>query len=156
MTRATDAAAASGLPHRVVRTEPARSAEEAAERQAVPLDRLLKTIVVRRGEDDFVFVLVPGDRGIDWPKLRRHLGVNRLSLPDRAEAERVTGYAPGTITPYGATTAWPVVLDASAATPGVVAIGGGEPGVNLHLDALDLARDLRADTVDVTSPRGER
>jgi Cys-tRNA(Pro) deacylase len=156
LTRATDAAAASGLAHRVVRTEPARSAEEAAERQAIPLDRLLKTIVVRRGEGDFVFVLVPGDREIDWPKLRRHLGVSRLSLPDRAEAERVTGYAPGTITPYGSTTPWPVVLDASAATPGTVAIGGGAPGVNLHADALDLAADLGAETADVTSPRAER
>jgi Cys-tRNA(Pro)/Cys-tRNA(Cys) deacylase len=38
---------------------------------------VIKTLVVRRGEDDFLFVLVPGDRAISWPKLRRLLGASR-------------------------------------------------------------------------------
>ena len=75
-TPALDAIAAAGVAHRVVRIEPARSAEEAAERQGVPLHALLRTIVVRRGEDDYLFVLVPAGRRFDWPKLRAHLGGN--------------------------------------------------------------------------------
>jgi Aminoacyl-tRNA editing domain len=43
---------------------------------------VVKTLVVRCGEDDFLFVLVPGDRVVSWPKLRALLGVSRLSLPD--------------------------------------------------------------------------
>ena len=42
---------------------------------------IVKTMVVRRSEDDHLFVLVPGDRQISWPKLRALLGVNRISLP---------------------------------------------------------------------------
>ena len=42
---------------------------------------MVKTIVVRRGEGDYLFVLVPGDRVISWPKLRALLGVSRLSMP---------------------------------------------------------------------------
>ena len=151
-TPATEALAGSDLKHEVVVTQPATSAEESAGFQGVPVERLLKSLVVRRGDEDYVFVLVPGDRQIDWKKLRKHLGVSRLSLPDRDEAKRVTGYDPGTITPFGAATAWPVVLDASAATSGVVTLGAGARGVNIHADALELKEYLNADVADVTKP----
>ncbi|HSS36326.1 MAG TPA: YbaK/EbsC family protein, partial [Patescibacteria group bacterium] len=95
------------VPYRVVRTGPAGSAEESAELQGIELGSLLRTIVVRRGEDDYVFVLVPAGRRFDWPKLRSHLGVSRLSLPDAEEARAVTGYERYTITPFGASRAWP-------------------------------------------------
>ena len=48
------------LAFEVVRTERARSAEESAAFQGIELGQLLRTIVVRRGQDDYVFVLVPG------------------------------------------------------------------------------------------------
>jgi Cys-tRNA(Pro) deacylase len=141
-----------GVAHRVVRTEPANSAEESAQMQGIPLEALLRTIVVRRGDDDYLFVLVPAGRRFDWPKLRGHLGVSRLSLPDADEAQRVTGYVRYTITPFGSTRAWPVIADAAVVDQPVVAIGGGARGVNLHLAPHDLVGSLGAEVVDVTIP----
>ena len=149
-TPATHAADAAGIAFRVVRTERPSSAEESAARQGIELHQLLRTIVIRRSADDYVFVLVPGGRQIDWPKLRAHLGVKRLSLPDQDEAKAATGYERGAITPFGSTGDWPVIADATIA--GRVAVGGGERGVNLHLDAADLVRATRAEVADVTSP----
>jgi Cys-tRNA(Pro) deacylase len=140
----------SGIRHRVVRTPPAGSAEEAAELQAIPLAALLRTIVVRRGEDDYLFVLVPAGRRFDWPKLRAHLGVTRLSLPDADEARDATGYERYTITPFGAIRSWPVIADASILGQAVVSIGGGVRGVSVHLAPGDLVRALDAVVVDVT------
>jgi len=110
----------------------------------------LKSIVVRRGEGDYLLVLVPGPRQIDWKKLRKYLGVSRVSLADRDEATRVTGYEVGTITPFGSRTKLPVVIDASA-DRGLVTLGGGAPGVNIHADVEELATELGAEFVDVTS-----
>ena len=141
-----------GIDHRVVQTRPANSAEESAELQGIELGALLRTIVVRRGADDFLFVLVPSGRRFDWPKLRAHLGVSRLSLPDAEEARAVTGYERGAITPFGSTTAWPVLIDATAMERSPVAIGGGVRGVNLHLAPAELARHLGAEVVDVSVP----
>jgi Cys-tRNA(Pro) deacylase len=149
-TPAITAIEATGIPHRVVRTERAGSAEESARFQGIPLGALLRTIVVRRGEDDYLFVLVPAGRRFDWPKLRAHLGVSRMSLPDADEAQAATGYVRYTITPFGSTRAWPVIADASIEALDVVAIGGGAPGVNLHLAPSDLVAALGADLVDVT------
>jgi Cys-tRNA(Pro)/Cys-tRNA(Cys) deacylase len=141
---------AAGVAHRVVRTSPAGSAEESAAFQGIPVEALLRTIVVRRGEDDYLFVLVPAGRRFDWPKLRAHLGVSRLSLPDADEAHAVTGYVRYTITPFGSSRRWPVIVDASVMESPVVAVGGGAHGVNLHLAPTDLVAVLNADVVDVS------
>ena len=139
-----------GVPHEVVRTRRARSVEEAAELRQIPVAALLKTIVVRRGQDDYLFALIPGDRSIDWAKLRAHLGVRRMSLPDAAEALAATGYERGTITPFGANHPWPVVADATIADVGIASIGGGAHGVSVKLDGTALLALLDAELADIT------
>lgn len=150
-TLAIEALAASGLAHTITRHAPVSSlAEAAAARGVAPAD-IVKTLVVRRAEGDYLFVLVPGDRQISWPKLRALLGVNRLSMPDAATAKDVTGYERGTITPFGARTAWPVVADATV--PGrVVSIGAGAHGVAATVDGTGLVGALGARVADVTEP----
>jgi Cys-tRNA(Pro)/Cys-tRNA(Cys) deacylase len=151
-TPALRALAGSDLAFEVMRTQRARSAEESAAFQGIELGQLLRTIVIRRAENDYVFVLVPGGRQIDWPKLRARLGVSRLSLPDVDEAKAATGYERGAITPFGSATAWPVIADATIPSLGTVAIGGGGHGINLHLAATALLEFLRAELSDVTKP----
>jgi len=145
------AAAAAGLPHRVIRHGPVRSLAEAARARGVAPADVVKTMVVRRGPDDFLFVLVPGDRAISWPKLRALLGVSRLSMPDAAAAREATGYERGTITPLGATVAWPVVAD-ERLTGRLITLGSGEHGVAIAADADDVVRALGATVADVTDP----
>ena len=148
--RATSAADSLGLSYGVTRHGPVRSLEEAAAARGVAPAAVVKTIVVRLTDDDYRFVLVPGDREIAWPKLRALLGVNRLSMPDAETAREVTGYVRGTITPLGSTTAWPVVADESMT--GLVSLGGGAHGVALSVDAGELVEALDATVADVTEP----
>ena len=155
-TPALDALERAGIRYTVVRTDRAHSAEESATLQGIELGALLRTIVVRRGEDDYVFVLVPGGRRFDWPKVRAQLGVKRLSLPDADEARAATGYERGAITPFGSSHRWPVIADATVGTAGdPIAIGGGAHGVNLHVATTDLVRATGATVADVTEPEPE-
>jgi Cys-tRNA(Pro) deacylase len=149
-TPALHALEGSTLRYDVVRTHRGRSAAESASFQGIELGQLLRTIVIRRGANDYVFVLVPGGREIDWKKLRSHLDVSRLSLPDADEAKEATGYERGTITPFGSRSAWPVIADATIPSIDNVAIGGGGHGINLHLEGRDLVAFLKADVADVT------
>lgn len=150
-TRATADPRLEDIAHEVVSHRPAGSLEEAAALRGLPPAALIKTMVIRKGSEDYVFVLVPGDRVIDWPKLRRLLGQRRLSMPDADEALEVTGYVRGTITPLGASRDWPVVADTLIAS-GTVSIGGGAPGVSVQADGADLANLLVATVADVTKP----
>ena len=148
--RALAAAEALGLDATVIRHGPVRSLEEAAQARDLEPGAVLKTLVVRLADDDFRFVLVPGGREISWPKLRAHLGVNRMSMPAADIALAVTGYVRGTITPLGSTTPWPVVVDERVT--GRVSVGGGGPGVSLTVDAQALVDALGATVADVTEP----
>jgi prolyl-tRNA editing enzyme YbaK/EbsC (Cys-tRNA(Pro) deacylase) len=107
--------------------------------------------VVRRGDDDFLFVLVPGDRGISWPKLRALLGVSRMSMPSAEEALEVTGYERGTITPLGSLRAWPVIAD-EFIVGREISIGGGAHGVAFSVEADALITAVQAQVADVTDP----
>lgn len=147
------ALSAAGVAYRVVRHRPAKSLADAAALRGISPRDIIKTLVVRRGEDDYLFVLVPGDREIAWPKLRRHLGVSRLSMPDAATALAVTGYERGTITPFGASHAWPVYADQRIG-PGEVSLGAGEHGAAVVLEASAALAALEATVADLTEPLG--
>jgi Cys-tRNA(Pro)/Cys-tRNA(Cys) deacylase len=142
----------SGTAYEVVRHARVGSLEEAAALRSVDPSSVIKTMVVRREEDDYVFALVPGDRVIDWPKLRAVLGQRRLSMPDAEEALSATGYVRGTITPLGSERPWPVVAD-DRLTGAVVSIGGGAPGVSITIDGSTLVALLKATTADITTER---
>ena len=151
-TPAIDALVAAGVPHRVVRTARATSAEESATLQGIEPHQLLRTIVVRRGEGDYLFVLVPAGRRFDWPKLRAHVGVSRLSMPDAEEAKAITGYERGSITPFGSRQRLPVILDRAGTEPALVALGGGAHGVNVHLTPMHLIAATDATVADLSVP----
>ena len=150
-TRATADPRLVDVDHEVVEHGPVDSLEEAARKRSLPRSAVLKTMVVRRSDDDYVFVLVPGDRVIDWAKLRGHLKQRRLSMPDADEAHSVTGYTRGTITPLGSTHDWPVLGD-QRLLGSPVSIGGGQRGVSITIDGQDLVRILNAETGDFTKP----
>jgi Cys-tRNA(Pro)/Cys-tRNA(Cys) deacylase len=149
--RALEALEASGIGFEIVRHGRVSSLVEAAAARGVEPADVVKTIVVRRGDDDFLFVLVPGDRTISWPKLRALLGVSRLSMPDAATAKDVTGYERGTITPLGSLRAWPVIADQRLCGH-IVSISAGAHGVAAKVDGDELVTTLGATVADVTEP----
>src|SRR6202451_358748 len=150
-TAAVTAAQAAGLRHRVIRHGPVASLAQAARVRGVTPADVVKTMVVRRGPDDFLFVLVPGDRNISWPKLRALLGVSRLSMPDAATAQEVTGYERGTITPFGSLRRWPVIAD-ERMTGREITLGAGQHGLAVALDADETVRALNAAVADISDP----
>ena len=149
--RAVEALVAAGIEYRPIEHGPVRSVAEAAAARGVEIPDVVKTIVVRRGDNDYVFVLIPGDRVISWPKLRGLLGVNRLSMPDARTAKDATGYERGTITPFGSTQAWPVVVD-ERIRGRQITLGAGQHGLAVAVDADLALLALDAQFADVSEP----
>lgn len=153
--RAREAASALGLSVEIVERPAARSLPEAAALLGLSPADIVKTLVVKRSDDTFLFALIPGDRAISWPKLRAVVGVNRLKLPDAEVALAATGYERGTITPFGASTAWPVVAD-ERLRGREITLGAGEHGVAVAVDADAALAALDATVADVTDPEPAR
>ncbi|WP_414683977.1 aminoacyl-tRNA deacylase [Microbacterium sp.] len=148
-TRVLEAAAARGLAIELRERPAAASLPEAAALLGLRPADIVKTLVVKRADDTYLFALVPGDRAISWPKLRAVVGVNKLQLPDAARALAATGYERGTIVPIGSTTEWPVYADQRIVGTRI-AMGAGAHGYSLFVDADELVIAYDATIADIS------
>ncbi|WP_214467441.1 aminoacyl-tRNA deacylase [Microbacterium flavescens] len=153
LDRVKDAAAARGLDIEIRERPVANSLAEAAEILGIAPAGIVKTLVVKRSDDTYLFALVPGDRAISWPKLRAVVGVNKLQLPDPQRALEATGYERGTIVPIGSAHDWPVYADEQMVGQRV-AMGAGAHGYSLFVDADDLIAAYGATVADISQPAG--
>ena len=149
--RVVEAARERGLNVHVQERPAANSLTEAAELLGLKPADIIKTLVVKRSDDTYLFALVPGDKAISWPKLRALVGVNKLQLPDAAAALAATGYERGTIVPIGSTTAWPIYADESIVGRRI-AMGAGAHGYSLFVEADDLIAAYGAVVADISKP----
>jgi len=147
--RVRAAASELGLDIELRERPAAKSLTEAAELLGLRPADIVKTLVVKRSDDTFLFALVPGDRAISWPKLRAVVGVNKLKLPEPDVALAATGYERGTIVPIGSSTAWPVFADERIRGERI-AMGAGAHGYSLFVDADALIEALGATVADIS------
>lgn len=153
LDRVRTAAAARGLDIELRRRPVAESLPEAAELLGLTPHDIVKTLVVKRRDDTFLFALVPGDRAISWPKLRAVVGVNKLQLPDSRLALEATGYARGTIVPIGSSQDWPVFADTTLVGRRI-AMGAGAHGYSLFVEADALIAAYDATVADISQELG--
>jgi Cys-tRNA(Pro)/Cys-tRNA(Cys) deacylase len=137
-----------GLAVELRRRPAARSLEEAAELLGIRPSDMAKTIVVRRSNGSYLFVVIPGDAQIAWPKLRSLLGVSKMKLPDATEAFEATRYERGTITPIGSEPNWPVIIDQTLLGHRA-ALGAGGHGYSAFIEIDDLVRAFDATVADI-------
>ncbi len=150
-------ARACGVSIEFVDRGPAESLQEAAANLGLEPREIVKTLVAKAKvtqtatEHSYLIVLIPGDKQVDWAKLRRLAGMKKLSMASPEEGCDATGYRPGTINPFGAQAAdgtrWPVYADESIT--GRVCLGAGEPDRNLFVEAAELFEAFEVTTGDI-------
>jgi Cys-tRNA(Pro)/Cys-tRNA(Cys) deacylase len=121
---------------------------EAAEALGVPAAQVCKTLLVRTDAGLAVGV-VPVDRQLDLKALAAALGVKKVAMAEPTEAERVTGYVVGGISPVGQRRALPTVVDDSVLALERVYVSGGRRGLDLSLSPQDLVAATRATTAPI-------
>jgi Cys-tRNA(Pro)/Cys-tRNA(Cys) deacylase len=142
-TPATAAAARAGIAHQVHAYEHAagrRFGEEAAAALGVDAARVHKTLVVRLSDGRHSIAVVPVAASLDLKAMAAALDAKQATMADPGEAERLTGYVVGGISPLGQKRRLPTVLDASAMAHPTVFVSAGRRGLELELAPGDLAR----------------
>lgn len=136
VTRALDAL---GISYRFFRHEgEVTSLEQAARERGQAPQQVIRSIVFRLSEGEFVMVLVAGPAQISWPALRAYLGQSRLTLATKDEILAVTGYPIGAVSPFGLPNPVRILVDRSVIQGGEVSIGSGERNTTVILDNADL------------------
>jgi len=121
---------------------------QAAEALGIEPARLLKTLMAKAG-NEFVCVLAPSDREVNLKKLAHAAGAKSAAMLGAAEAERITGYHVGGISPFGQKKRARVFIEQSAlAFPNIV-VNGGRRGLQVELAPGDLVRVLSATAAEI-------
>lgn len=161
-TRATDALAKAGIPHRVLeyeaperhgtaRDERPAYGREAAAALGVGEDRIFKTLVATV-DGAPALAIVPVGASLDLKLLADALGGRRADLAEPAVAERATGYVIGGISPIGVRRRLPAVLDAGARAHATILVSAGRRGLQVELAPDDLVRAAAAIVAPIARP----
>jgi Cys-tRNA(Pro)/Cys-tRNA(Cys) deacylase len=125
----------------------ARIGMQAADALGVSPARLLKTLMAKAG-GTAICVLIASDREVSLKKLAAAAGAKEAAMLAPAEAERITGYRVGGISPFGQRRPVAVFVEAAALTHETVIVNGGRRGLQIEIAPGDLVRLLRATAAD--------
>jgi Cys-tRNA(Pro)/Cys-tRNA(Cys) deacylase len=132
-----------GIPYHFFRHPGAvNSLEQAAQERGQRPEQIIRSIVFRLAENEYVMVLVAGPRQVDWPTLRRYLGTSRMTMASEAEVLAVTGYPLGAVSPFGLAHPLRILADESIFVEDEVSIGSGVRYSTVILRQEDLQRGL--------------
>lgn len=112
---------------------------EAAEKLGVDPARVFKTLLTLV-DGKPVVALVPVARSLDLKALAASTGGKRARLAEMSEAERVTGYVAGGISPLGQRRSLPTFIDETAMAWESIFVSAGRRGLEIELPPLDLQR----------------
>ncbi len=139
-----------GIPHEVlVYRFDRKGARLAAEALGLDPREVLKSLVFRADDGSFLFALIDGDGSVSERKLGRATGHKHVEPAAPHDAERVTGYLTGGISPFGSRRTLPVVLDETASRRPSLVINVGARGTLARLATADLVAATAATVADL-------
>jgi Cys-tRNA(Pro)/Cys-tRNA(Cys) deacylase len=127
----------------------ARIGMQAAEALGVDPTRLLKTLMAKAGST-VVCVLMPSDAEVSLKKLAAAAGAKDAAMLPSAEAERVSGYRVGGISPFGQKKRVRVFVAHSALAHQSIVVNGGRRGLQIEIAPADLVRLLDATAAELS------
>ena len=146
-TRATQALQQAGVSFAVATYDYDPGADrigvQAAEAMGVPPRIVLKTLMAE-ADGKPVCVVVPSDREVGMKKLAAAFGAKSAQMMRPADAERVTGYHVGGISPLGQKRAVPTAIEEAAMAEAEIFVNGGQRGLQIRLTPQDLQAALKA------------
>jgi Cys-tRNA(Pro)/Cys-tRNA(Cys) deacylase len=142
LTPALQAADRAGVPYELLEYSHRADADsyglEAAAALGVAPELIFKTLVTRVDGRRLVVALVPVNRELDLKALAAAVGGKRAEMAPVTEAERVTGYVAGGISPLGQRKRLPTVLDEGATALDRLCVSAGRRGLQIRLRPTDL------------------
>jgi Cys-tRNA(Pro)/Cys-tRNA(Cys) deacylase len=124
-------------------------ADLAAQAVGKPLEMCCKTLVVKTGANQYWIAIVPGDQRFSPQRMSAAAGVPLAELAAIDEAERITGYRVGGVSPFALKRRLPVAIEESLLALDRIIVNGGRRGVLLEMNTDELVRLLDARPLDL-------
>ncbi len=139
-----------GIDHEVLTYRYVKmGARIAADAVGLPHEIVLKSLVFRADDGSFLFAVIGGNASVSTRSLGRATEHKHVEAAAPRDAERVTGYRVGGISPLGSRQDLPAILDEQTAAHPSLVINAGARGTLVRLATADLIRVLNASIADI-------
>ena len=121
---------------------------QAAEALGIAPQRMLKTLMAEV-DGKPVCVVVPSDKEVSMKKLAAAFRGKSAKMMRPADAERMTGYHVGGISPFGQKKRVPIAMEQAALSENTIYLNGGQRGLQIEIapEAARAALDAMAATL---------
>lgn len=138
-TKITQLLDSKGIKYRLLPHEKSVfTCEEAAKERKVPIDEMIKCILLVDKKKNYFLSCMTSDKMVDTQKVKNIMNCQRLSFASEQEIEDVLGYKMGAIPPLLLKTKVPILFDNAIMKKDKVNISSGDPRAGLELNPRDL------------------
>lgn len=142
MTPGINVAKKAKITHKVVEYshDPASESygSEAAEKMAIPENRVFKTLVVNLDNKSLAVAVLPVSQMLSMKLIAKACGAKKAVMADKTVVERTTGYVLGGVSPLGQKKRLKTIIDSSAENHSSIFVSAGRRGLEIELAATDL------------------
>ncbi|MEQ1943155.1 Cys-tRNA(Pro) deacylase [Mesorhizobium sp. VNQ89] len=153
-TRATKALADAGIAFTVQTYDYDPDADHIGLQAAAAIGeepaRVLKTLMTKV-DGKPVCVIIPSDREVSMKKLAAAVGGKSAEMMKPADAERLSGFKVGGISPFGQMRRVPTVIEAEALAHDLVYVNGGQRGLQVRLKPQDVVSLFGANSAAIVA-----
>ena len=129
--------------------EPVFTSKQAAAVRGLRLEQGAKSLLFK-ADKDFVLVVVPGHKKVDWKKLKQTLGVKSIRLANAEEVLRQMGVEIGACYPFGNVANLRTLVDKTLAEQAIISCNPGRHDISIKFKFADYQNIVKPEIVDVT------
>ena len=115
----------------------------AAHQLKLPAEQVYKTLLIHH-EKEVVTAIVPVSSLLNLKEAAKAAGLKKVEMLKPVDAERITGYKVGGISPFAQKKQLPTLLDAHALHQSKILVSGGRRGLSVGIAPQDLIALLNA------------
>lgn len=124
---------------------------EAATKLGLDENRVFKTLLVELNPKELAVGIIPVNYSMSLKNMANALNAKSAKMADKEEAQKVTGYLLGGISPFGQKKKLKTVIDEKAFSFETIYVSGGKRGLDIEINPKDIKKLLNAKEDKITS-----